>query len=60
MRFYSSANLKQWEYMSEFGEGFGPQPFMPEKSRFQKALSMRFYGQEETGRAVNFVSSIIL
>ena len=26
MRFYSSANLKQWEYMSEFGEGFGPQP----------------------------------
>lgn len=34
--------------------------FMPEKSRFQKALSMIFYGQEETGRAVNFVSSIIL
>lgn len=24
--------------------------FMPEKSRFQRKLSMRFYGQEETGK----------
>lgn len=26
MRFYSSVDLKQWEYMSEFGAGYGPQP----------------------------------
>ena len=26
MRFYSSADLKQWEYLSQFGEGYGVQP----------------------------------
>lgn len=26
MRFYSSQNLKEWTYMSEFGNGYGPQP----------------------------------
>lgn len=26
MRFYTSQDLKQWEYMSEWGAGFGPQP----------------------------------
>lgn len=26
MRFYSSKNLKDWEYMSGFGEGYGVQP----------------------------------
>lgn len=26
MRFYTSKNLKEWEYMSEFGAGYGPQP----------------------------------
>lgn len=26
MRFYASKNLKEWEYMSEFGAGYGPQP----------------------------------
>lgn len=26
MRFYTSKNLKEWEYMSEWGAGFGPQP----------------------------------
>ena len=26
MRFYSSKNLKQWEYMSAWGEGYGVQP----------------------------------
>ena len=26
MRFYASHDLKQWEYMSEWGAGFGPQP----------------------------------
>lgn len=26
MRFYSSKDLKQWQYMSQFGEGYGPQP----------------------------------
>ncbi len=26
MRFYASKNLKDWEYMSEFGAGYGPQP----------------------------------
>ena len=26
MRFYSSTDLKQWEYLSQFGEGYGVQP----------------------------------
>ena len=26
MRFYESRNLKDWTYMSEWGEGYGPQP----------------------------------
>ena len=26
MRFYSSADLKSWEYLSQFGEGYGVQP----------------------------------
>ncbi len=26
MRFYSSADMKEWEYLSEFGEGYGAQP----------------------------------
>ena len=26
MRFYSSADLKNWEYLSQFGEGYGVQP----------------------------------
>lgn len=26
MRFYTSKNLKDWDYMSEFGQGYGPQP----------------------------------
>ena len=26
MRFYSSRNLKDWEFMSGFGEGYGVQP----------------------------------
>lgn len=26
MRFYSSSDLKSWEYMSQFGEGYGVQP----------------------------------
>ena len=26
MRFYASANLKDWEYLSGFGEGYGAQP----------------------------------
>ena len=26
MRFYSSADLKQWEFLSQFGEGYGVQP----------------------------------
>lgn len=26
MRFYSSSDLKQWEYLSQFGEGYGVQP----------------------------------
>lgn len=26
VRFYTSQDLKQWEYMSEWGAGFGPQP----------------------------------
>lgn len=26
MRFYSSANLKDWEYLSQFGQGYGVQP----------------------------------
>lgn len=26
MRFYESKNLKEWNYMSAFGEGYGPQP----------------------------------
>ena len=26
MRFYESHDLKQWAYMSEWGEGYGPQP----------------------------------
>lgn len=26
MRFYSSSNLKEWEYLSAFGEGYGIQP----------------------------------
>lgn len=26
MRFYASTNLKDWKYMSEFGQGYGPQP----------------------------------
>lgn len=26
MRFYSSTNLKQWKYLSQFGEGYGVQP----------------------------------
>ncbi len=26
MRFYSSPNLKDWTYMSQFGEGYGAQP----------------------------------
>lgn len=26
MRFYSSVNLKEWEYMSSFGKGYGVQP----------------------------------
>lgn len=26
MRFYSSTNLKDWQYLSQFGEGYGAQP----------------------------------
>ncbi len=26
MRFYSSTNLKDWEYLSQFGQGYGVQP----------------------------------
>ena len=26
MRFYDSKNLKDWNYMSSFGEGYGAQP----------------------------------
>ena len=26
MRFYESKNLKDWNYMSSFGEGYGVQP----------------------------------
>lgn len=26
MRFYSSTDLKNWEYLSQFGEGYGVQP----------------------------------
>ena len=26
MRFYDSKNLKDWNYMSNFGEGYGVQP----------------------------------
>ena len=26
MRFYSSSNLKDWEYQSGFGKGYGVQP----------------------------------
>lgn len=26
MRFYSSKDLKEWEYLSEWGAGYGPQP----------------------------------
>lgn len=26
MRFYESKNLKKWQYMSEWGAGYGPQP----------------------------------
>ena len=26
MRFYSSTDMKNWEYLSQFGEGYGVQP----------------------------------
>ena len=26
MRFYKSANLKKWDYVSAFGKGYGMQP----------------------------------
>ncbi|MGM9674912.1 MAG: GH32 C-terminal domain-containing protein [Bacteroidaceae bacterium] len=50
MRFYRSTNLKQWEYLSQWGEGYGAQPNMFECPDF---FPLTINGQQKWVMIVN-------
>ena len=53
MRFYESKNLKDWKYMSQWGEGYGPQPNQFECPDF---FEMAVDGNEQNKKWVMIVN----